>query len=244
MVGGIIVTQRTNVLLNNEAKVGRSLEQYLTWWDENYKKCVSQIPLFDPQKTAQWSSAQREYFVKTFYHVRGHFHSFLWFMGNIAPNKEAKQMIVQNIMEEFGENGLSHERLYYEFAKSLSVDLSNEITKHQYYLPFIQEFNRGHLEWLQNHDWAGCLSAFSAYEKLDNVDYVSLLDLAKSLDISRLGLTFFQVHVHVKHFDNTLDLLSNIWATNPEKVKNGFDFIQNHQLNMWQQLSENVFNYH
>ncbi len=233
----------TKELFNAQCDIDSSLSDYLDWWDNNYKNSIEKISLFDPKKTAQWSSAQREYFVKTFYHVRGHFHSFLWFMGNIAPDKEAKHVIVQNIMEEFGENGFSHERLYYEFAKSLSVDLSNEITKHQYYLPFIQEFNKGHLEWLQNHDWTGCLSAFSAYERLDNVDYVSLLALAKGLGTSRLGLTFFQVHVHVKHFDNTLNLLSDMWKAKPEKVKDGFNFIQNHQLNMWKKLSENVFNY-
>jgi hypothetical protein len=233
----------TNNVLSDQYQIGNSLGNYLDFWDNNYKSSIKKISLFDPEKTAKWSSAQRAYFVKLFYHVRGHFHSFLWFMGNIAPDKKAKQMIVQNILEEFGENGFSHEKLYYEFAKNLSVNLSNEITESQYYLPFIQEFNKGHLEWLQKHDWAGCLSAFSAYERLDNVDYVSLLELAKSVGASKLGLTFFQVHIHVKHFDNTLDLLSDIWEAEPKKVIDGFDFIQSHQLNMWEKLSANVFNY-
>jgi hypothetical protein len=60
---------------------------------------------------------------------------------------------------------------------------------------------------------------------------------------SKLGLTFFQVHIHVKHFDNTLDLLSDMWKAEPKKVIDGFDFIQSHQLNMWKKLSANVFNY-
>lgn len=233
----------TKDLLNDQFEINNSLSNYLNGWDNNYKNKIKEISLFNPEKTAKWSLRQREYFVKLFYHVRGHFHSFLWFMGNIAPDKKAKHMIVQNIMEEFGEDGFSHERLYCEFAKSLSVDLSNEVTKHEFYLPFIQEFNKGHLEWLQKHDWSDCLSAFSAYERLDNIDYISLLKLAKSFGTSKLGLTFFQVHIHVKHFDNTLSLLSEIWKSKPEKVKDGFGFIQNHQVNMWEKLSENVFNY-
>jgi hypothetical protein len=130
--------QSTKNLFNTSGNIDVSLSDYLDWGDNNYKNSIKKIPLFNPRKTVKWSSAQREYFVKTFYHVRGHFHCFLWFMGNIAPDKKSKHMIVQNIMEEFGENGLSHERLYYEFGKSLSVDLSNEITGQQHYLPFIQ----------------------------------------------------------------------------------------------------------
>lgn len=220
------------------------LNKFLENWDKRYSNKLQKIDLFNPGLTKKLSFQQKQLFVKIFYHLRGHFHDFLWYMGNHAPNVQAKKMILENIGEEFGLNGRSHEQLYFDFARSLDVNLSEEIATEQHYLPFARDFNRGHSEWLRNHNWDDNLIVFSAYERLDNIDYISLYNLAESFGLTKKDLVFFSVHKYVKHFDNTLDNLSSIWSENPTKIKEGFDFIASYQINMWEKLSDEIFNYH
>lgn len=218
--GEVIMMQHGDVLLNHKDEAACSLDQYLASWDESYTKYVSQISLFNPQKTTQWSAAQQKHFVKTFYHVRGHFHCFLWFMGNFAPDKASKDMILQNIIDELGDQALSHEKLYHIFAEHVEVDIVPEMLEQKTYLPFIQEFNKGHLRWLSDKDWPTKVSAFAALKRLDNVDYVNAKAIAESLGLCGQALTFFA-----------------------EKAKYAFQFIKEHQINMWQNLSNEIFGY-
>lgn len=221
-----------------------TLEQFLLKWDKDYKSRVKTISLFEPAKTSRWSLAQKQYFARAFYHARGHFYNFLWFMGNHAPNFEAKAMILHNMEEEFGGKKQSHEQLYIAFAKSLGVDdIIEELLTQKTHLPFIKGFNQGHLAWLIQHDWDSCLAAFSAYERLDNIDYINLELLVQSLQVNSKDALFFKVHTYVEHFDTTLSSLKKVWEYSPNKIRSAFNFIALHQQNMWEQLSDAIFSY-
>jgi hypothetical protein len=216
-----------------------SLEEFIKNIDYYYIKKLQKIPLFDSQKTPFLSAEQKQLFCKVFYHLRGHFHDFLWVMGNFLPNEKLKQIVLTNISEEFGVR-CSHEQLYVRFAEALDVDIIEEIKEEKYYLDFAKKFNRGHIKWLLNHDWEHKMSAFSAYERLDNVDYPHLFNLAKTFELSDYHLSFFRVHTVVQHFENTEEQIGNIWKSDKEKVMLGFCFIYNHQLQMWSSLSDVV----
>jgi pyrroloquinoline quinone (PQQ) biosynthesis protein C len=217
-----------------------SLEEFVKSIDLIYKDKLQKIDLFDPQKSSLLSLEQKQLFCKVFYHLRGHFHDFLWVMGNFLPNEQLEQIVLTNISEEFGMR-CSHEQLYVRFAEALGVDIIDEIKEQDYYLDFAKAFNHGHIKWLLDHDWEHKMSAFSAYERLDNVDYPYLFDLAKTFELSDYDLSFFRVHTMVQHFENTAEQIGNIWESNKEKVMLGFHFIYNHQLKMWSTLSETVF---
>ena len=60
----------------------------------------------------------------------------------------------------------------------MGIDISDEVTNPLYYLPFLRKFNEGHVEFLRGNLWEGCLGAFAAYERLDNIDYTNFLNLA------------------------------------------------------------------
>jgi hypothetical protein len=225
--------------INEKANI--EFQKFLNEWDVHYKNNISKIDLFNEKLIQSLPQNKKEYFVKAFYHIRGHFHDFLWYMGNHAPNTKIKRIILGNIGEEFGGNYGSHESLYYDFAKSLAVDIKKEIMEETTYEDFIVRFNKGHLKWLYQHDWTGCLAAFSAYEHLDNVDYIVLSKLASNLGVSNEGLIFFKVHEGVKHFEPLLQFLLEGWEESPEKIEEGFNFIGSHQLKMWQDLSDRIF---
>lgn len=230
-------------LMGQTSKLEYSFEDYLQKWDENYKSNIKKIKLFNQEATAKWTTSQKEYFVKLFYHVRGHFYKFLWLLGNHAPNADLKSLIIDNIKEEFGNDKLSHEQLYYKFAEHFGVNILDEQLTQQTYLPFVKEFNEDHIRWLSLHDWTGKLSAFSAYERLDNIDYLFLYELAKSICPDNESLVFFKVHTYVNHFDQTYKFLSEIWGSQYNKIQTGYVFIANHQCKLWEQLSEAVFNH-
>ena len=215
-----------------------SLDDFLHYWDQSYYEKVKDIPLFDSELTRKWTQKQREYFVKVFYHSRGHFRDFLWHMGNFAPDKKTKDMILENISEEFNGDSLSHEQLYLDFAKCLNVNLKNEFIEEKYNIKEMKEFNLSHIRWLNSHDWDYRLSAFSAYERLDVVDYNLL---SKLTDIEH---PFFAIHRTAKHFEKTAIYLKKIWESNPYIVIESFEFIGNKQEPMWRELSNLVFNYH
>lgn len=216
------------------------LNDFIKYLDSEYKEKVRSISLFDTDKTKTWSILQKQYFCKVFYHLRGHFHDFLWLMGNYAPNEAAKNIFLKNIGEEFGESRRSHEQLYINFATALNVDIPDEIIKEKHYTKFARSFNKGHIQWLLEHNWNEKLSAFAAYERLDNVDYPQLLKLANSFSLDDQALLFFEVHTKVEHYEAAEGLLNEIWATEPQSVKNGFTFIYNHQIIMWEHLLQAV----
>lgn len=213
---------------------------FIQSWQKKYTAAVSKIPIFNKTLTSQWTQKQKEKFVKVFYHARGHFHDFLWYLGNHASDKRTKDIILQNIKEEFNSSAASHEQMYFDFAKNLNVSIEDEFAEQISYLPFLKEFDKGHLRWLKNHDEDCRFAAFSAYEKLDNIDYVNLLNLAQSIGAVRKGITFFKIHAQAKHFDTTEEYLNQIWEKNSEAVKKAFTFIGDHQIDMWQKLSETI----
>jgi len=219
-----------------------SLEDFVENLDLMYIMRLKRIALFDTQKASLLSLDQKQLFCKVFYHLRGHFHDFLWIMGNFLPNEELKQIVLSNISEEFGMR-CSHEQLYVRFAEALDVDIIKEIKEEQHYLEFAKAFNRKHKNWLLNHDWEYKMSAFSAYERLDNVDYPYLFNIAKSFGLSDYDLSFFRVHTVVRHFESTEEQIGKIWERSKEKVIPSFHFIYNHQLQMWSNLSDTILNY-
>ena len=215
-----------------------SFQEYLDNWDKNYRAAVEKLPVFNnPKVVAEWPLARKKFFVKLLYHARGHFSDFLWYMGNVAPSKKEKDLVLHNFSEEFGGHAPSHEQLYFYFAKELGV--SPEILmSDDFYLGFLKEFNKGHLDWLRSNGWEGCLAAYSAYERLDNLDYKNLLTIAQNMKLTTKGLVFFKVHYEAEHFDVTESAINAIWETHKPQVIASFDFIANHQIAMWTKFAE------
>nr|WP_278043936.1 iron-containing redox enzyme family protein [Legionella nagasakiensis] len=194
--------------------------------------------------TSTWDDNRKKYFAAVFYHLRGYFIDFMWYVANFTEDEEIKDIILQNIQEELGtKSRTSHEKLYAQFAEECGVNIHDEIVNKTHYLPFAKEFNQEHLRWLTQHDKHSHLAAFSAYERLDNIDYPLLTEFAYSLDLSEKAMKFFKVHVYVKHFESTQDHLIDIWQTSPKTVREAFNFIYSHQLNMWQTLSNAIMAY-
>lgn len=217
------------------------IQQFLKHWNQDYTKRIDEIALFNPDKNARLSVCQKSYFIRAFYHVRGHFNDFLWYMGNHAPDEFSKNAFIGNIREEFGGKLHSHEQLYYRFAEFFDVDIKQEIIEKATYEPYIRQFNHGHLKWLHENDWPRNFAAFSAYEFLDNIDYKRLSSLALNMGCSKRSMGFFIVHVHAEHFEPLYKSLIGLWQQSPETIREGFDFICNHQINMWKTLSDRVF---
>ncbi len=219
-----------------------TFKKFLAQVDQSYKEKLAQIPLFDSQQTANWNLYQKSSFAAIFYHLRGHFINFMWYVANFAPDEATKTIIINNISEELGVNNkFSHEMLYAVFAKENGINIHDEIVNQTHYLPFAQNFNKEHLAWLASHDAESQISAFAAYERLDNIDYPYLTACVASLNTSDKGITFFKVHSYVEHFSATIEKLLPIWNDNSIKIKEAFDFIYTHQLRMWQQLSDEIF---
>ncbi|MDX1837154.1 hypothetical protein DIZ81_07130 [Legionella taurinensis] len=227
---------------NNSIATPASLQEFLAHSDSMYRASLDTIPLFDSNQTQHWNTQQKQHFAAIFYHLRGHFINFMWYLANFSSNEQMKQVVLNNIHEEIGiGTRFSHELLYERFATECQVNIHEEMLSEAFYLPFAREFNKKHLQWLTCHSEEERIAAFAAYERLDNLDYPLLVNLAKSLHISQQGMAFFNVHVHVTHFDSVLDLLFPIWETDQSKVKNAFEFIYTHQRQMWSNLSDAIF---
>lgn len=113
----------------------KSLSHFLIQSDLDYKNSLSSIPLFDVKRTIFWDDNLRKMFASIFYHLRGHFINFLWYVANFADNEASKQIIIQNIYEEIGiGNRFSHEKLYERFAKECGVDIHDEIVNETNYI--------------------------------------------------------------------------------------------------------------
>jgi pyrroloquinoline quinone (PQQ) biosynthesis protein C len=218
------------------------MQEFLEKWDADYRAALKTILLFDPIQTAKWSQDQQQLFIKLFYHQRGHFDDVLWLMGNFAPDAESKHVILGNIQEEFGGKAPSHEQLYLDFAKSHGVDLTYELLEERWYLPFLHEFNQGLLRWLREQDWDRRIIAFAAIERLDNLDYPALKEVAVSFGTAQRFLVFFNVHMHVDHYSPLEKLrFEEIWQENQNAMLVGFNFIAEYYLAIWRRISDYVF---
>ncbi len=220
------------------------LQEFLVNWDENYQKKISNIDMFNYSLTKYWRKEQCQFFIKVLYHIRGHFDSFLWYMGNFAPDYKTKQMVLKNVHDEFGMNGLSHEQLYFQFAQSFDVDLTYELLEETAYVSFVKEYIRNQLLWLRKNDWDHRLAAFASIERLDNVDYLNLRNIAESIGATGKALTFFNVHIKADHFDGILvAAFQKLWQEKPSIAQEVFSFISDFQTSMWKNLSDAIFNY-
>lgn len=227
---------------NVKGKLPASFRAYLIDADENYNDNLQSIDLFNPEKTAKWSAIQKKKFAGYFYHLRGHFINFIWYMANFSTDPEVKEILLHNIQEEIGiDNRFSHEQLYGNFARECGINIHDEMVNHTHNIAFTKNFNKSHLQWLASNDEHTQLATFAAYERLDNVDYHYLLKLAESLNMPREALTFFKVHIYVEHFDSTLLKLIPLWENSSEKIVRSFDFIYKVQQQMWQNLSAEIF---
>ena len=124
--------------------------------------------------------------------------------------------------------------------KGLSAD-DYELIEEKYYYSFLREYNHGHLRWLRDHDWDHRLAAFTAIERLDNLDYLGLRDVAVSIGAVGKALTFFNVHIHVKHYEAAEKFFIILWKSKSDVVKSVFQFIGSYQLEIWRKISDAVF---
>lgn len=229
--------------MTNQIIIPQNLLDYLNHVDTNYQHDLMAIPLFKKDQSSQWGKQQQYLFAATFYHLRGHFIDLMWYIANFSTNNKIKNIILENILEEIGKDShLSHEMLYEQFAAECGVNIRDEITQETHYYSFAREYNKKHIKWLSEHDNDEQFAAFAAYERLDNIDYPFLVQLINKFKLSPKALTFFNVHTHVCHFENTLEALLPIWENNPAKLKTSFNFIYEHQLQMWRQLSDFITN--
>lgn len=220
------------------------MKTFLEKWDTVYQAALRTILLFNSSETAKWSKEQQQLFIKLLYHQRGHFDDILWCVGNFAPDAQSKEMVVKNIREEFGGYAPSHEKLYLDFAKSHGVDLTYEMIDETMYLPFLRTFNKELLRWLRTHDWDHCITAFAAIERLDNLDYPALKGVAESIETHDKDMIFFNVHIHVTHYDIIEQSgFADLWKRRPEIVESVFQFIADYYLDTWRHISDYVFAY-
>ncbi len=126
------------------------------------------------------------------------------------------------------------------FARAVGVDIRAEIVERNSYLRFLREFNHAHVRFVCEHEWPTCFAAFAAYERLDNVDYPSLLRLVRSFPIKEDARTFFVIHADAAHFDHAREIVEGLFRRAPREVEKGFAFIADHQLKMWRRLSDTV----
>lgn len=221
----------------------KELNEYLIQWESQYMSSLAEIDLFKIEVSENFTKKQIEFFVRTFYHVRGHFYKFLWCLGNNAPTKKAKKLVLDNFNEEFSEDNPSHETLYQIFAHSINpkIDIAEEFIKEEYYFDFIREYNTEHIRMLLAHPWSYKISAFSAYERLDNTDYSSLLKMVDSFNLNAsINTIFFKIHANAKHFDMLYCDLTKVWIEEKDSMKEAFTFIAEHQLSMWKLLSNSI----
>jgi DNA-dependent RNA polymerase auxiliary subunit epsilon len=220
-------------------KNNRTLSQYTNQWSVDYSQKLRRCQLFQPDFAKNLTLSQKQNFIKYFYHIRGNFYTFLWFIGSLAPNVEYRKVALANITEEFGIS-MSHEQWYIEFAAAHNVDLRAEIIEKKYNAEFIKTYNKGHIDYILNHNFDLVWSVFSAYEKLDNFDYPSLQTFATNIGTNGKALTFFRIHSSGNRYDSTSNLLQESWERDPKIVIQAFKFVANHQLMLWNDLYDTL----
>ena len=232
----------------------KSVYNYLLLKVDQYNSKMSELRLFSRTNTLDW--LQKQTFAIVFYHIRGHFSELIWLLGNFAPSVEYKQILLQNIAEEFGGTGISHEQMYLNFVNSfistIRIEIAYENLQKLYEdssattfnrCNIAKRFNTKHQDFLKSSSsWASKWALFCTYEYLDKVDYDFLLKMLKNRlsDVNGVDFTFFEVHARADHFHDTRQLLEKSWFHEPQEVKKGIDFTLNTQLTMWTQLSESV----
>ena len=210
-------------------------------WDESYTQALHQIPMFDPEVTARWSPAQRQYFAAAFYHVRGHFGEVLWELGNVLPTGKLKNIVLDNIREEFGGDGPNHRSLYVDICKELGIDLTREHLENKYNFSWIRQYNEVQVRAAHEQGWRLAIIGFAVGEHLDNIDFVELRSIFESFGIERKQLHFFNEHADAEHFAGALEqTLHDEWDRDPDQVQAAFHAVRYFQIDMWTKLSAAV----
>jgi len=219
------------------------MDDFLEGWEQDYKKKASEIRLFTDAAN-DLTFGQKKHFAHLFYHARGHFNDFIWLVASSAPTVEYRKIVLDNIADEMGgldASHVSHEQLFLNFAMALDSKFTEELKSEESYANFLKKFNHGHVLRLLEGDWDQKWSLFSAYELLDNADYDNLYRLVEKMGVPDAARVFFAVHRDGTHFEDTAKLLTDVWERNSESVKNNFEFIATHQLEMWSDLSKAIF---
>jgi Iron-containing redox enzyme len=217
----------------------QTLQQFIEIKTADYQTKAQNLILFQPEFAQNLTLEQKQKFALTFYHIRGKFYKFLWYLGSFAPTKQYKQVVIDNLWEEFGQT-ISHEQWYYKFASEFGVDCKREILEEKYNYQWVKDYNEEHIRFILTKPFEQVWSIFGAYEALDNIDYDNLYKLAQNLSSTKQGLVFFDIHRRAGHFETISPLLQTIWDKDPESVKLGFEFIFEHQLQMWQNLGDEL----
>ncbi len=225
------------LLLMNQVIDNKTLDQFVQNWKIEYQSQAQNFKLFQPD-TINWNVENKAKFAKLFYHIRGHYYQYLWYLGSTAPTPDYKKVILENVIEEFGQGSVSHDQLYMRFAKDCGVDIIPEILSEASNVEFIRKFNHNFLNLTLIKPWEVVWATFSAYEMLDKVDYNNLVNLVQGWELSNQGMTFFKIHAIATHYETTEELLQKIWDKNPQAVKDEFQFILENQLGMWKRLGE------
>jgi len=99
--------------------------------DSVYREQIGSLILFRPDATRAWSNSDKQRFASVFYHIRGYFIDFMWYIANFTDNEAVKAIIMDNMREELGTDGKkSHEQLYADFAiKPTTSPLLSNIIK-------------------------------------------------------------------------------------------------------------------
>ncbi len=231
----------TNANISKSSDTYQELSAFLTDWDQKYVESINSIQLFTGQELL--NEAQKIHFVKLVYHLYRHScQEIFWYLGNHAPNRQVKQTVLDNIAEEMGGDGCSHEQMYLDFAMDVGIDLKTEYFLNDSYPPFVSAYKRGWIELLQSTDSTGMACLLSACERLDNPDYMALTKVVNTFQLPKKSLTFFTVHSEAKHFELVEPVLLPLWQQDQNGVKEVFNFVFEYELKMRQQLSDAVCN--
>jgi reactive intermediate/imine deaminase len=215
------------------------LNDFLKKIDGEQKEFYKTLKIFNIDYVNKWDLKIKQEFIRVLYHCRGHFDRVLWQRLNYAPNFEKKLEILKYIGEEAGIEFVdnkkymkSHECLYLEFANFFSLDLNAVFTENNKY-QFTMDFNYKLINWFLENNWDRGSLGFCAYERLDNIDYQVLYDVAISMGCIGSCLGFFKVHKDADHYDKTSKDIEKFWRVEKEVVIDAFSFIYENQKKLW-----------
>lgn len=219
------------------------LRAFIDDWTTKYEQALQDIPMF-AQEPPAWTRERLQTVVRAYAHSRTGFPEFLWYVASRAPSTAEKNVVLENIADEFGigngGNKTSHEQLYWRLAGAVGLNpetfIKEEVLGQHTNLPFLEEFNRGHLRWILFQPWDRVWSAFAAYERLDNPDADNMHRLFKHHGLSDPDLEFIEVHRRVAHYGEAEPLLESVWKRDADAVRAGFNFIGEHQNRMWRKI--------
>jgi Iron-containing redox enzyme len=177
-------------------------------------------------------------FGEGFYFIRHDFCKLNFIVGARCSNDEMLWSgLAKNLVEELGgKSGISHNKLYCDFLKSIEARTENELDCPT----FAQEFNDRWEEFARTAPLMEALSAIAIYEIFDVPDYQMFLEILERAKVPKEGLIFFRVHANSHHFEMFEDTVA--WILTQEGGQEAFDrakdFVFETQQKMWIGLTE------